>query len=86
MLIRGLKAFSRWQKIKFNKGEKGFKISKSGWVKAFTYETLPFLFFIPLSIILLFYLDMAIFFIVVLNILIIESLCFMFVGKKLLKL
>ena len=86
LLIRGVKSFSRWQKIKFNKGEKGFKISKSGWVKAFTYETLPFFIFIPLSIILLFYLDMAIFFIVVLYILIIESLCFMFAGKKAFKI
>ena len=86
LIIGGVKSFSRWQKIKFTKGKEGFKISKSGWVKAFTYETLPFFIFIPLSIILLFYLDMAIFFIVVLYILIIESLFFLFSGRKAFKI
>ena len=86
LLIGGFKSFSRWEKIKFTKWEEGFKISKSGWVKAFTYETLPFFIFIPLSIILLSYLDMAIFFIVVLYILIIESLFFLFSGKKAFKI
>ena len=82
LLIGGFKSFSRWQKIKLTKGKEGFKISKSGWLKAFTYETLPFFIFVPLSIILLFYLDMAFFFVVVLYILIFESLFFLFSGKK----
>ena len=86
LLVGGFKSFSRWQKIKFTKGKEEFKISKSGWVKAFTYETLPFFIFIPLSIILLFYLDMVIYFVVVLYILIIESLFFLFSGKKTFKI
>ena len=86
LLIGGFKSFSRWQKIKLTKGKKGFKISKSGWVKAFTYETLPFFIFIPLSIILLFYLDITIFFAVVLYMLIAESLFFLFTGKKAFKI
>ena len=86
LLIGGFKSFSRWQKIKLTKGKEGFKISKSGWLKAFTYETLPFFIFVPLSIILLFYLDMAFFFVVVLNILIFESLFFLFSGKKAFKI
>ena len=64
----------------------GFKISKSGWLKAFTYETLPFFIFVPLSIILLFYLEMTFFFVVVLYILIFESLFFLFSGKKAFKI
>ena len=52
LIIGGFKSFSRWQKIKLTVREEGFKISKSGWVKAFTYETLPFFIFVPLSIIL----------------------------------
>ena len=86
LLVGGFKSFSRWQKIKFTKGKEEFKISKSGWIKAFTYETLPFFIFIPLSIILLFYLDMVIYFVVVLYILIIESLFFLFSGKKTFKI
>ena len=86
LLIGGFKSFSRWQKIKLTKGKEGFKISKSGWLKAFTYETLPFFIFVPLSIILLFYLDMAFFFVVVLYILIAESLFFLFSGKKAFKI
>jgi len=86
LLIGGFKSFSRWQKIKLTKGKQGFKISKSGWLKAFTYETLPFFIFVPLSIILLFYLDMAFFFVVVLYILIIESLFFLFSGKRTFKI
>jgi len=86
LLVGGFKSFSRWQKIKFTKGKEEFKISKSGWVKAFTYETLPFFIFIPLSIILLFYLDMVIYFVAVLYILIIESLFFLFSGKKTFKI
>ena len=82
LLIGVVKSFSRWQKIKLTKGKEGFKISKHGWVKAFTYETLPFFISIPLSIILLFYLEMTIFFVVVLYIIIIESLFFLFSGKK----
>lgn len=86
LLIGGFKSFSRWQKIKLTRKKEGFKISKSGWVKAFTYETLPFFISIPLSIILLFYLDMANFFVVVLYILILESLFFLFLGKKAFKI
>ena len=86
LLIGGFKSFSRWQKIKLTKGKEGFKISKSGWLKAFTYETLPFFIFVPLSIILLFYLDMVFFFVVVLYILIAESLFFLFFGKKAFKI
>ena len=86
LLIGGFKSFSRWQKIKLTKGKEGFKISKSGWLKAFTYETLPFFIFVPLSIILLFYLDMAFFFVVVLYILIFENLLFLFFGKKAFKI
>ena len=86
LLIGGFKSFSRWQKIKLTKGKEGFKISKSGWLKAFTYETLPFFIFVPLSIILLFYLDVTIFFVVVLYILIIENLLFLFSGKKTFKI
>ena len=86
LLIGGFKSFSRWQKIKLTVREEGFKISKSGWVKAFTYETLPFFIFVPLSIILLFYLDLTIFFVVVLYILIIESLFFLFSGKRTFKI
>ena len=86
LLIGGFKSFSRWQKIKLTKGKEGFKISKSGWLKAFTYETLPFFIFVPLSIILLFYLDMVFFFVVVLYILIAESLFFLFSGKKAFKI
>ena len=81
-LIGGFKSFSRWQKTKLTDGKKGFKISKSGWLKAFTYETLPFFIFIPLSIILLFYLDMVFFFVMVLYILIAESLFFFVFWKK----
>ena len=86
LLIGGFKSFSRWQKIKLIKGKEGFKISRSGWIKAFTYETLPFFIFVPLSIILLFYLDITIFFVLVLYILIIESLFFLFSGKKAFKI
>tara|TARA_A200000113_G_scaffold112880_1_gene101346 strand:- start:570 stop:1184 length:615 start_codon:yes stop_codon:yes gene_type:complete len=86
LLIGGFKSFSRWQKIKLTKGKQGFKISKSGWLKAFTYETLPFFIFVPLSIILLFYLEMTFFFVVVLYILIFESLFFLFSGKKTFKI
>ena len=86
LLIWGFKSFSRWQKIKLIKGKEGFKISKSGWIKAFTYETMPFFIFVPLSIILLFYLDITIFFVVVLYILIIENLLFLFYGKKAFKI
>ena len=86
LLIGGFKSFSRWQKIKLIKGKEGFKISKSGWIKAFTYETMPFFIFVPLSIILLFYLDITIFFVVVLYILIIENLLFLFYGKKAFKI
>ena len=86
LLIGGFKSFSRWQKIKLTKGKEGFKISKSGWLKAFTYETLPFFIFVPLSVILLFYLDMVFFFVVVLYILIAESLFFLFFGKKAFKI
>ena len=86
LLIGGFKSFSRWQKIKLTKGKEGFKISKSGWLKAFTYETLPFFIFVPLSIILLFYLDMVFFFVVVLYILVIESLFFLFSAKKAFKI
>tara|TARA_B100000497_G_C7600032_1_gene360587 strand:- start:68 stop:682 length:615 start_codon:yes stop_codon:yes gene_type:complete len=86
LIIGGFKSFSRWQKIKLTVREEGFKISKSGWVKAFTYETLPFFIFVPLSIILLFYLDKTIFFVVVLYILIIESLFFLFSGKRTFKI
>jgi hypothetical protein len=86
LLTGGFKSFSRWQKIKLTKGKEGFKISKSGWVKAFIYETLPFFIFIPLSILLLFYLDIAIFFVFVLYSLIIESLFFLFYGKKAFKI
>ncbi len=86
LLIGGFKSFSRWQKIKLIKGKEGFKISRSGWIKAFTYETLPFFIFVPLSIILLFYLDITIFFVLVLYILIIENLFFLFSGKKAFKI
>ena len=86
LLIGGFKSFSRWQKIKLTKGKEGFKISKSGWLKAFTYETLPFFIFVPLSIILLFYLDMVFFFVVVLYILVLESLFFLFSAKKAFKI
>ena len=86
LLIGGFKSFSRWQKIKLTKGKEGFKISKSGWLKAFTYETLPFFIFVPLSIILLFYLEMTFFFVVVLYILIFESLFFLFSVKKAFKI
>ena len=86
LLIGGFKSFSRWKKIKLTKGKQGFKISKSGWLKAFTYETLPFFIFVPLSIILLFYLEMTLFFVIVLYVLIAESLFFCFLEKKLLRL
>ena len=86
LLIAGFKSFSRWQKIKLIKVKEGFKISKSGWIKSFTYETMPFFIFVPLSIILLFYLDITIFFVVVLYILIIENLLFLFFGKKAFKI
>ena len=86
LLITGFKSFSRWQKIKLIKVKEGFKISKSGWIKSFTYETMPFFIFVPLSIILLFYLDITIFFVVVLYILIIENLLFLFFGKKAFKI
>jgi len=86
LLIGGFKSFSRWKKIKLTKGKQGFKISKSGWLKAFTYETLPFFIFVPLSIILLFYLEMTFFFVLVLYVLIAESLFFLFFGKKAFKI
>jgi len=86
LLIGGFKSFSRWQKIKLTKGKQGFKISKSGWLKAFTYETLPFFIFVPLSIILLFYLEMTFFFVLVLYVLIAESLFFLFFGQKAFKI
>ena len=47
---------------------------------------MPFFIFVPLSIILLFYLDITIFFVVVLYILIIENLLFLFFGKKAFKI
>ena len=86
LLIGVFKSFSRWKKIKLTKGKQGFKISKSGWVKAFTYETLPFFIFVPLSIILLFYLEITFFFVLVLYVLIAESLFFLFFGKKAFKI
>ena len=86
LLIGGFKSFSKWKKIKLTKGKQGFKISKSGWLKAFTYETLPFFIFVPLSIILLFYLEMTFFFVLVLYVLIAESLFFLFFGKKAFKI
>ena len=86
LLIGGFKSFSRWKKIKLTKGKQGFKISKSGWLKAFTYETLPFFIFVPLSIILLFYLEMTFFFVLVLYVLIAESLFFLFFGKNAFKI
>ena len=86
LLIGVFKSFSRWKKIKLTKGKQGFKISKSGWLKAFTYETLPFFIFVPLSIILLFYLEMTFFFVLVLYVLIAESLFFLFFGKKAFKI
>lgn len=86
LFIGGFKSFSRWKKIKLTKGKQGFKISKSGWLKAFTYETLPFFIFVPLSIILLFYLEMTFFFVLVLYVLIAESLFFLFIGKKAFKI
>ena len=86
MLIGGFKSFSRWKKIKLTKGKQGFKISKSDGLKAFTYETLPFFIFVPLSIILLFYLEMTFFFVLVLYVLIAESLFFLFFGKKAFKI
>tara|TARA_B110000483_G_scaffold32679_1_gene39772 strand:- start:1387 stop:2001 length:615 start_codon:yes stop_codon:yes gene_type:complete len=86
LLIGLFKGFSRWQKIKLTKKKEGFKISKSGWIKAVTYETLPFFIFIPLSIMLLFYLPLANLFVVVLYILILEGLFFLFTGKKAFKI
>tara|TARA_B100000925_G_C21971116_1_gene457951 strand:+ start:686 stop:1300 length:615 start_codon:yes stop_codon:yes gene_type:complete len=86
LLVGVFKSFSRWKKIKLTKGKQGFKISKSGWVKAFTYETLPFFIFVPLSIILLFYLEITFFFVLVLYVLIAESLFFLFFGKKAFKI
>ena len=86
LLVGVFKSFSRWKKIKLTKGKQGFKISKSGWVKAFTYETLPFFIFVPLSIILLFYLETTFFFVLVLYVLIAESLFFLFFGKKAFKI
>ena len=74
------------EKNQINERKQGFKISKSGWLKAFTYETLPFFIFVPLSIILLFYLEMTFFFVLVLYILIAESLFFLFFGKKAFKI
>ena len=86
LLIWAFKSYSRWRKVKLTKKKEGFKISKSGWIKAFTYETLPFFIFIPLSIMLLFYIDQAHFFVAVLYILIVEGLFFLFTGKKAFKI
>ena len=86
LLIFLFKAYSRWGKLKLVKKKKGFNISQIGWKKAFTYEVLPFFIFLPLSFMLLLFVEDTIFFVITLYLLVFEGLFFMKVGKKAFKM
>ena len=86
LLIFLFKAYSRWGKLKLVKKKDGFNISQIGWKKAFTYEVLPFFIFLPLSFMLLLFVEDTTFFIMTLYLLVFEGLFFMKVGKKAFKM
>ena len=71
---------------KLVKKKDGFNISQIGWKKAFTYEVLPFFIFLPLSFMLLLFVEDTTFFIITLYLLVFEGLFFMKVGKKAFKM
>ena len=86
LLIFLFKVYSRWGKLKLVKKKDGYNISQIGWKKAFTYEVLPFFIFIPLSFMLLLFVEDTTFFIITLYLLVFEGLFFMKVGKKTFKM
>ena len=86
LLIFLFKSYSRWGKLKLVKKKDGYNISQIGWKKAFTYEVLPFFIFIPLSFMLLLFVEDTTFFIITLYLLVFEGLFFMKVGKKTFKM
>jgi hypothetical protein len=86
LLIFLFKSYSRWGKLKLVKKKDGYNISQIGWKKAFTYEVLPFFIFIPLSFILLLFVEDTTFFIITLYLLVFEGLFFMKIGKKTFKM
>ena len=81
-----LKAQIRWQKLIMTNNLTGFKLTWVGWKKSFLNEFLPFFIYLPLSILIVIYIQESLWIAVVLWLFVTEGLFHVIVGSKKYKL